>query len=105
MNKITSCLTILVFLTVAITSSVTARTLLTPDSTQTIEFAKILLTRMDEINALDKANLSSIELKKLKKELRGIKGDLKELEGGTYLPLGTLVIVLLVPLVVFNISE
>ena len=92
------------FLTL-VTKSLKAEILLPSDSTQTIEFAKILLTRMDEINSMDKAKLSATELKKLKKELRGIKGDLKELDGGTYLPLGTLVIVLLVPLVIFNMIQ
>lgn len=104
MKKIIICIATLMFLTLA-TRPLKAETLLPSDSTQTIKFAKVLLTRMDEINSMDKADLSATELKKLKKELRGIKGNLKELDGGTYVPLGTLVIVLLVPLMIFNMIQ
>jgi hypothetical protein len=75
------------------------------DSAQTLESAKVLLTRLDEINAIDKAGLSSIEVRKLRKELRGIKGNLKELDGGVYLPIGTLAIILLVPFIVFSVAQ
>jgi hypothetical protein len=75
------------------------------DSAQTFEIARVLLTRLDEINAISKSGLSTAETRKLRRELRGIKGDLKELDGGTYLPVGTLLIILLVPFVVFSVSE
>jgi hypothetical protein len=67
--------------------------------------AKVLLIRMDMINAMDKKHLKASELKSLKKELRGIKSELKELDGGNHVPVGSLIILLLVPLVVFNLTE
>lgn len=75
------------------------------DSTESMEVAKTLLIRMDEINAIDRASLTTSEVKALRKELRLIKGDLKELKKGTYMPAGKLIIILLVPLVIFNISD
>lgn len=75
------------------------------DSTESMEAAKILLVRMDEINALDRSSLTSSEVRALRKELRRIKGDLKELKKGTYMPAEELIIILLIPLVIFNISD
>jgi hypothetical protein len=75
------------------------------DSTERIAVAKILLIRMDEINALDKASLTQSQVSALRKELRLIKGDLKELKKGTYMPAGKLIIILLIPLVIFNIAD
>jgi hypothetical protein len=75
------------------------------DSVQTLVMAKVLLTRLDEINAIDKSDLSSSETRKLRREVRVIKGDLKELDGGHYLPVGTLMILLLVPFIIFNVAQ
>jgi hypothetical protein len=74
------------------------------DSTQTVESAKVLLVRLDEINATDKSILTRSETKALRKELRVIKGELKELHKGTYMPVGKLVVLLLVPIILFNIT-
>lgn len=76
-----------------------------PDSAQRIKIAKLLLTRLDEINAIDKSHLTKSETKSLRKELRLIKGELKELHKGTYVPAGKLVAILLVPFIVFNIVQ
>jgi hypothetical protein len=75
------------------------------DSAQTIEVAKLLLIRLDEINAIDKSYLNASQTKALRKELRVIKGELKELHKGTYMPVGKLVILFLVPFVIFNIID
>lgn len=75
------------------------------DSTESMEVAMTLLIRMDEINALDRASLTTSEVRALRKELRLIKGDLKELKKGTYISAGKLIIILLIPLVIFNISD
>lgn len=75
------------------------------DSTQIAVTAKLLLNRLDEINATDKSRLSTSETKALRKELRMIKGELKELKNGTYMPAGKLVALLLVPFIIFNISQ
>ncbi|MGC1243861.1 MAG: hypothetical protein WA874_19865 [Chryseosolibacter sp.] len=91
-------------LSTTVTKATTGFTILR-DSTVSIEVAKILLIRMDEINALDRESLTSSEVRALRKELRLIKGNLKELEKGTYMPAGKLIIILLIPLVIFNISD
>jgi hypothetical protein len=75
------------------------------DSAQTIEVAKLLLIRLDEINVIDKSRLTTPETKALRKELRVIKGELKELHKGTYMPVGKLVILFLVPFIIFNITD
>ena len=59
----------------------------------------------DSINAIDKKHLKASELKMLRKELRGIRGELKELDGGNYVPVKSLIMLLLVPLVVYNLTE
>src|SRR5688500_1166645 len=69
------------------------------DSTRTSEItgASILLRRLDSINATDKKDLNSTEKKQLRKEARSIKGKLKEIHGARYIPVGTLIILLIIP--------
>ena len=106
MKKLTVCLfATILFLTCTPTSLFAGEETHSADSTQTMASAKVLLVRMDVINTMDKTHMKASELKALKKELRGIKGELKELDGGTYLPVGSLIILLLVPLVGFNLTQ
>jgi hypothetical protein len=67
--------------------------------------AKILLTRLDQINSMDKTAMNPADRKKLKKESRRIKANLKALDRGTFVPVSTLVILLLVPFMIFNITQ
>lgn len=78
---------------------------ISPDSAQTVEIAKLLLIRLDEINAIDKSHLTTSETKALRKEVRLIKSELKELHKGTYMRIGKLAVLLLVPFMIFNISQ
>lgn len=55
--------------------------------------AKALLTRLDEINRMDKSKMSSSEKKELRKEVRTIKKNLDN--GGAYISVGGLIIILL----------
>src|SRR5688572_9622469 len=73
------------------------------DSTKTHTFseAKVLLTRLDIINATDKTTFTKREKKRLRKEARVIKSELKELRGGRYIPVGAVVMVLIVPIIIF----
>lgn len=75
------------------------------DSVQRIETAKLLLSRLDEINAIDKSSITTSETKALRKELRVIRGELKELHKGTYMPPDKLVLLLLVPFILFTVSD
>lgn len=65
-----------------------------PKSEKTAE-AKILLLRLNEINAMDKSNLKSSDKRNLRREVRSIKQQLKELSGGVYISAGAVIIILL----------
>jgi len=57
--------------------------------------AKILLKRVDEINMMDKSNLSSSEKKALQKEVRSIKVKLEALGHYVYVSVGVIVLVVI----------
>ena len=67
------------------------------DSTRTAQSsqANTLLIRLDEIKAMDKSNLSVVERKQLREEVRSIKSQLKAIGGGVYLSVGALLIIIL----------
>jgi hypothetical protein len=68
-----------------------ANTTKTAESTQ----ANALISRLDEIKAMDKSNMGSFEKKQLRKETRSIKKSLKALSGGVYLTTGAIIVILL----------
>jgi len=57
--------------------------------------ATVLLNRLHEIDAMDKASLTSSEKRALRKEVRGIKSELNELDGRVYLSVGAIIIIIL----------
>ena len=57
--------------------------------------ANILLARLDKINEMDKSKMSMQEKMQLRKEVRSIKSQLKDLSGGVYLSVGAIIIILL----------
>ena len=56
---------------------------------------KVMLNRLDEIKAMDKSNLTSVEKKELRKEVRTIKTELRSTGNGVYLSVGAIIIVIL----------
>ena len=52
--------------------------------------------RINEIKAMDKSKLSSIEKKELKKEAKSLKTQLKASGGGVYLSVGAILLIILV---------
>lgn len=54
-----------------------------------------LLGRLDEIKAMDKSKLNSAEKRNLRKEVRGIKKDLKEKGDGVYISVAAIIIIAL----------
>jgi cytoplasmic iron level regulating protein YaaA (DUF328/UPF0246 family) len=77
-------------------------------ATKTVESTDIsvLIARVEKINAMDRSALSSSEKKELRKELRTIKSDLKKSSksdsnagmvnnGGVYLSVGAIIVVIL----------
>ncbi len=57
--------------------------------------ANILLARLDKINEMDKSKMSMQEKLQLRKEVRSIKSQLKDLSSGIYLSVGAIIIILL----------
>lgn len=101
MKKFTGSLMTAFLLFVFMPASVTAATeqIATTASatTATVESAEAnaLLARLAEIKAMDKSNMSFSEKRKLRKETRAIKGELKALGGGVYLSAGAIIIIVL----------
>ncbi|SHG19140.1 hypothetical protein SAMN05444396_105302 [Flavobacterium segetis] len=56
---------------------------------------KVMLNRLDEIKAMDKSELSSVEKRELRKEVRTIKKELKSSGNGVYLSVGAIIIIIL----------
>lgn len=61
--------------------------------------AKVLLSRLNEINAMDKSNLKRFDKQNLRKEVRSIKNQLNSIGGGVYLSVGAVLIIVLVLLI------
>jgi hypothetical protein len=58
--------------------------------------AKTLILRLDEIKAMDMSKLKSTEKKELRKEVRSIKRELKDISGGIYISAGLLIVILII---------
>jgi hypothetical protein len=56
---------------------------------------KIMLNRLDEIKAMDKSSMTSVEKKELRKEVREIKSSLRASNNGVYLSVGAVIIIIL----------
>lgn len=68
-------------------------------TTKSVESSRLAasVARVNEIKAMDKTKLSADERKSLRKELRGIKKDIKDRENnGIYLSLGAIIIIILI---------
>lgn len=57
--------------------------------------AQALLSRLEEIKAIDKTELTSSEKKDLRKEVKSIKKELKTMNQGVYLSVGAIIIIVL----------
>ena len=51
--------------------------------------------RLNEIKAMDKSNLNSIQKKELRKEIKTIKAELRTTNNGVYLSIGAIIIIIL----------
>lgn len=56
--------------------------------------SQILISRLNEIKAIDKSSLTSFEKKELRKEVRSIKSQLREMGGGVYLSALAIIIII-----------
>lgn len=80
----------------ALTARTATEPMSIPANTPAVPAESTTLTaRLDEINAMDKSNLSRVERKQLRKEVRSIKSALAINNGGVYLSVGAIVIIVL----------
>jgi hypothetical protein len=54
-----------------------------------------LLHRLEDIRDMDKSEMTRLEKKSLRKEVKNIKKELKPLSGGVYLSVGAIIIIIL----------
>ena len=57
--------------------------------------AQQLLQRLEEIKNIDKSKITRLEKKSLRKEVKAIKKEGKEISGGVYLSVGAIIIIIL----------
>ena len=57
--------------------------------------AQQLVQRLEEIKGMDKSEMTRLEKKSLRKEVLGIKKEMKAMSGGVYLSVGAIIIVIL----------
>jgi len=57
--------------------------------------SQVLISRLDEIKAMDKTNMSSADKRVLRKEVKSIRKTLRYEHGGIYLSLGAIIIIVL----------
>jgi hypothetical protein len=78
--------------------NVVPSSLVVPKAAETTE-AKALLLRLDEIKAMNKTNLNASEKKNLRKEVRSIRHNLREISGGVYLSVGAIILIVILLIV------
>lgn len=57
--------------------------------------AQVLTHRLEDIKGMNKSELTRLEKKELRMEVKSIKKEMKELSGGVYLSVGAIIIVIL----------
>jgi peptidoglycan hydrolase CwlO-like protein len=59
-----------------------------------------LTKRVEEIRSMDKSNMTSVEKRELRKELRGIKENVQKRDGVIYIGAGTLILIIIILILV-----
>jgi hypothetical protein len=99
MKKVTFYLMIMVLSLSAIPTSTFAAEknpiTVTSNTKEIPENVKTMLSRLDEIKAMDKSSMKSSEKKALRKEVRAINAELRSTGNGVYLSVGAIIIVIL----------
>lgn len=65
------------------------------------EQADILVNRLTEIKEMDKSGLTSSDKKQLRTEVLSIQEQLKQMDGGIYLSVGAIIVILLILILIF----
>ncbi len=58
--------------------------------------ARVLISRLNEINSMDKRKLNSSEKRNLRKEVKSIRTRLKDISGGVYISGAALVVIIVI---------
>ena len=87
----------LLFIAFAVPVKSIAATHSTPvsDSTEKAALLSNIISRVTEIEGMDKSNLNAAEKRELKKELRGLKQKADGLDHRVYLSIGAIIIIIL----------
>ena len=87
----------------AMTAGVTTTTIASPsDSASDSKIAAQIVSRVNEIQAMDKTNLSSSEKKALRKELTGLKKQAEGLDSKVYISVGAIIIIILLLILILR---
>jgi hypothetical protein len=70
-----------------------------PAATEESAEARTLLLRLNEINAMDMSKMKSSEKKEMRKEVRSIKRELRDVSGGVYLSVGVIILIVILLIV------
>ena len=71
-------------------------TAITANPTEVPAAVRVMYDRLEEIKAMDKSSMTSVEKKELRKEVRAIKANLKATNNGVYLSVGAIIIIILI---------
>jgi hypothetical protein len=72
---------------------------LNSENSANAEKVKALELRLNEIKAMDKSKLKASEKKMLRKEVKAINKDIREIGGGVYVSAGAIILILILLLV------
>lgn len=67
----------------------------TAKSTEISPEMTLMLNRLEEIKVMDKSQMSRVEKKELRKEVRAIKAEARSSSNGVYLSVGAIIIIVL----------
>jgi len=87
----------------AMKAGATTTTFASPsDSASDAKVAAQIISRVNEIQAMDKTNLSADEKKALRKELNGLKKQAEGLDSKVYLSVGAIIIIILLLILILR---
>lgn len=67
----------------------------TPKTTEVTAEMQVMMNRLEEIKSMDKSEMSRVEKKELRKEVRAIKAQARSSSNGVYLSVGAIIIIVL----------
>jgi hypothetical protein len=93
--KVSVFMLLICFLIAPLQSKAATTPSISSDVTAESARSTVLLNRLEEINKMDKNNISNSEKRALRKEVRTIKKEMNDIGGGVYLSVGAVIIIVL----------